>query len=85
MLNINPSLIITAEHYDYGSYEIHRNEKTGKCHVVTKGYIQAWCGAKVNDYYQWSNRGSYRDVGIDSLFAASSYMCKRCAKQWRSK
>ena len=66
-------------------FKIYRNSKTFVTHIVTPGYMQAWCGAWVKDYYSYSDRGYCSAEWLDKATVnRDNRICKRCSSMWRS-
>ena len=66
-------------------FKIYRNSKTFVTHIVTPGYITAWCGPYVDDWRTWSDRGYCSAEWLDKATVnKDNRICKRCSSMWRS-
>lgn len=70
-------------------FEMWRNVKSGKTHIVTRGYMTAWCGADMHNggrgWLMWVNRGAVGVTYMQKYLANAEsrrYTCKRCISQW---
>ena len=68
-------------------YELWKNTKSGKWHIVTYGYGMTWCGTDITGraWLSWTNLGrcsaSYMQRYMDTQ-SMKSFTCKRCTNQW---
>jgi hypothetical protein len=66
-------------------FQIYRNSSTHVTHIVTPGYINAWCGAFINSWLKYSNRGYTTSEWLDrATVNRDNRICKRCSSMWRS-
>lgn len=77
--------------YESKDFELWRNVKSGKRHLLTRGYTTAWCGADIHNggrgWHVWVRKDIFGVTYLKKYLAnaeSRAYTCKRCINQWEA-